>query len=64
MKNFARFEVKCDLIGFSVMHEIPIDCRGYVHKLAEDLERAFLFYKLQIENHELKSSADTSQEKP
>ncbi len=54
MSSFAKFEIKCDEIGFSRMHMIPIDSRGYVHQLAEDLEKALELYSLRVENHKLK----------
>ena len=55
--SFAKFEIRCDEIGFSRMHMVPIDARGYVHQLAEDLERALEFYALRVENHKLKQAA-------
>lgn len=56
MTNFAKFEIKCDEIGFSQMHLIPLDSRGFVHQLAADLERAIEFYLIKTENHKFKQS--------
>lgn len=54
MSSFAKFEIKCDAIGFSRKHSIPLDYRGYVHQLAEDLDKALELYSLRVENHKLK----------
>lgn len=50
----AKFEVSCPEIGFSRSVEIPLDARGYVHQLADDLARAIEFYEIRIELHKLK----------
>lgn len=31
-----------------------MDSRGYVHQLADDMERAMKFYQLRASNHEMK----------
>ena len=50
----AKFEIKCEEMGFSRSQEMPIDSRGYCHQLAEDLSRAMEFYSIRVENHLLK----------
>lgn len=54
----AKFSVNCPEMGFSRSAEIPIDARGYVHRLAEDLDRALEFYEQRIEIHRLKQEID------
>lgn len=58
MSDFAKFEIVCEAIGFRRSHEIPIDARGYVHQLAEDLDRAIELYELRVENHNLKQQKE------
>jgi hypothetical protein len=50
----AKFEVDCEVTGFSRSHEMPLEGRGYVRELADNLDRAMDFYSLRIENRKLK----------
>lgn len=52
----AKFFITCEQIGFSRSMEIPIDTRGHVHDLSDDLAKAMDFYRLKIENHKLKQT--------
>lgn len=52
-KNRASFTVNCERIAFSRSVSIPLDARGYVHSLSDDLARAIEYYELRITNHEL-----------
>ena len=54
--NKAKFTVTCEEAMFSRSMEIPVDARGHVHALAEDLAKSMDFYRLKIENHKLKQT--------
>jgi len=51
----ANFKVECPDMGFSRFHEIPIDSRGYVHALAEDLDKVLIFYQDKIDLHKIRT---------
>lgn len=51
----AKFTVTCPEMAFSQSHEIPLDARGYVHSLAEELSKAFDRYKDKVEIHKIKT---------
>jgi len=50
----AKFTVTCPEMAFSQSHEIPIDARGYVRSLAEELEKAMDRYKDKAALHKLR----------
>lgn len=52
----AVFQVTCPEIGFTRGGEIPIDARGYAHKLAEDLAEAMDIYQIRVELHLVKQA--------
>jgi len=46
----VTWSVDCPEAGFRRSGETPIEDRGYVRRLAEDLDRAVELYELRIEN--------------
>jgi hypothetical protein len=53
----AKFEVKCEEIGFSRFHEMPLfPYSGYVMELADNLETAMKLYQMRVENHIMKTA--------
>jgi hypothetical protein len=54
----AKFSVSCPELRFSEAWEIPIDARGFPHRLLDDLKHAFEFYTMRVEWHEMKQEKD------
>ena len=55
----ANFKVGCPEMSFSRFHEIPLDSRGYVHSLAEDLDKVLNSYQDKIDLHKIRTILNT-----